>query len=53
MIKIGIDPSTTSTGVCVWDEIKNKNIYHVIPSKMTKKMELFDNKYITLHPYYK
>lgn len=53
MINIGIDPSINSTGVCIWDEDKNKHKYYLIPSKMTKKMKEFDNKYIKLIPYEK
>lgn len=49
MIVIGIDPSINSTGVCIKkdDEI----LYYIIPSKMTKKMKLFNNKYIKILPY--
>lgn len=53
MVRIGIDPSINSTGVCIWDYKNNKHIYYLIPSKMTKKMEKFDSDYIILLPYEK
>lgn len=49
MIQIGIDPSLNSTGVCVNKNGKCK--YFIITSKMTKKMQLFDNQYITYLPF--
>lgn len=46
MIYIGIDPSLNSTGVCV--NINGKSKYYLITSKLTKKMQLFSNKYIEI-----
>lgn len=51
MTIIGIDPSINSTGVCIKKGEKIK--YYIIPSKMTKKMKEFDNKYIQILPYEK
>lgn len=51
MIKIGIDPSINSTGICV--SYKGLHYYYLIPSKMTKKMESFEHDYIHLLPYTK
>lgn len=51
---IGIDPSINSTGVCVWDDAStNSNKYYIIPSKVTKKMQQFDNQWVQLLPYEK
>ena len=50
---IGIDPSINSTGVCIWDDAVADNRYYIIPSKMTRKMQQFDNQWITLLPYIK
>ena len=52
-IRIGIDPSINCTGVCVWDPDTGTHQYFMIPSKMTKKMKEFNNKYIHLAPYNK
>ena len=49
MIVIGIDPSINSTGICIKRD--DKILYYIIPSKMTKKMKVFDNKYIKILPY--
>lgn len=51
IIKIGIDPSINSTGICVWDTRNDKHKYYIIPSKMTKKMKGFKNQYVELLPY--
>lgn len=51
MIRIGIDPSLNSTGICINND--GKCSYFLIVSKMTKKMELFDNQYIKLIKYEK
>lgn len=53
MINIGIDPSINSTGVCIWDDNKDTHKYYLISSKMTKKMQEFDNKYVKLISYEK
>ena len=51
MIKIGIDPSINSTGVCV--NMNSDLFYYIISSKMTKKMKEFKHSNITYLPYYK
>ena len=51
MIKIGIDPSINSTGVCV--NMNSDIFYYIISSKMTKKMKEFKHSNITYLPYYK
>lgn len=51
MIKIGIDPSINSTGVCV--NMNSDIFYYIISSKMTKKMKEFKHTNITYLPYYK
>jgi Holliday junction resolvasome RuvABC endonuclease subunit len=48
---IGIDPSINSTGVCVYDDEHKINAYYIIPSKVTKKMQLFNNDHVKLLPY--
>ena len=53
MIKIGIDPSINCTGICIWDTEENTHSYYMIPSKMTKKMKEFNNKYVNIFPYEK
>lgn len=53
MIKIGIDPSINCTGICIWDTEENTHSYYMIPSKMTKKMREFNNKYVNIFPYEK
>jgi Holliday junction resolvasome RuvABC endonuclease subunit len=50
---IGIDPSINCTGICVWDEENNTHTYHMIPSKMTKKMKDFRHSHLFLMPYEK
>lgn len=51
MIKIGIDPSINSTGICV---VYNQyNYYYLIPSKMTKKMDQFKHPRVSILPYNK
>lgn len=51
MVRVGVDPSINSTGVCVWDG--EDSYYYIISSKMTKKMKDFKHKYITYIPYEK
>jgi Holliday junction resolvasome RuvABC endonuclease subunit len=53
MIRIGIDPSINSTGICIWDTKTNKTHYYLIPSKMTKVMKDFESNKITIIPYTK
>lgn len=53
MVKIGIDPSINNTGICVWETDKDINKYYMIPSKMTKKMSLFNHNSINILPYTK
>ena len=53
MIKIGIDPSINCTGICIWDTKENTHSYYMIPSKMTKKMKEFNNRYVNIFPYEK
>ena len=53
MIRIGIDPSLQSTGVCVYDDETNINTYYIISSKMTSKMKAFKSDYIIYRPYIK
>lgn len=53
MIRIGIDPSLQSTGVCVYDDETNINTYYIISSKMTGKMKAFKSDYIIYRPYTK
>ena len=53
MIRIGIDPSMQSTGVCVYNVDEDTNIYYIVPSKMTKKMTEFHHPFVTLLPYQK
>lgn len=48
-IKIGIDPSINSTGICV--NFGEYNFYYIISSKMTKKMKEFKHSNITYLPY--
>lgn len=50
-IKIGIDPSINSTGICV--NFGEYNFYYIISSKMTKKMSEFKHSNITYLPYNK
>lgn len=51
MTVMGIDPSINCTGVCVVSN--NLCKYILIPSKMTKRMKIFQNDYIDLKPYNK
>lgn len=51
IIKMGIDPSINCTGVCVWDTRDDTHQYFMIPSKMTKKMKEFNNRWVHLLPY--
>lgn len=51
MIRIGIDPSINCTGVCV--SVGDKNIYYMIPSKVTKKMVAFCHQFIHINNYIK
>lgn len=51
MKTIGLDLSINSTGVCINNNGKYK--YIIICSKLTKKMQQFDNKYIKLIEYNK
>ena len=51
MIKIGIDPSINCTGICIWDTEENTHSYYMIPSKITKKMKGFNNRYVNIFPY--
>lgn len=50
---IGIDPSINCTGICVWDEGVNTHTYHMIVSKMTKKMKNFQHGHLFIVPYEK
>ena len=50
-VVMGIDPSINSTGICV--NKPKKNIYYIIPSKMTKKMTSFKHNRINFFPYQK
>lgn len=52
-IRIGIDPSINSTGVCINDTTSNTITYYIIASKMTKKMKDFKHKYVIIKPYNK
>lgn len=51
MTNIGIDPSLNSTGICINNN--GKCDYFLIVSKMTKKMQLFDNQYVKFIKYEK
>ena len=53
MIKIGIDPSINCTGICVWDTDRDIHCYYMIPSKVTKKMSIFQHDFIRILPYIK
>jgi Holliday junction resolvasome RuvABC endonuclease subunit len=48
MIRIGIDPSINSTGICI--KRGKKTLYYIITSKMTKKMKAFQSHCITYLP---
>lgn len=51
MIRIGIDPSMNSTGVCI--DVNGKYIYYIIVSDMTKKMTLFNHDRVHIINYFK
>ena len=51
-LKIGIDPSINSTGICIRGE-NGYPLYFIITSKMTKKMKDFDHRYVKFYPYNK
>ena len=42
-LKIGIDPSINSTGICIRRE-GGHPLYFIITSKMTKKMKDFEHR---------
>ena len=48
---LGIDQSINSTGICLKDGDDYR--YWLIPSKMTRSMEKFSNRYISVIPYNK
>ena len=50
-IRVGIDPSINSTGVCIHNIDNNSTKYYIISSKMTKKMKEFKHPYISYFPY--
>lgn len=50
-IRVGIDPSINSTGVCIHNIDDNSTKYYIISSKMTKKMKEFKHPYISYFPY--
>lgn len=52
-LKIGIDPSINSTGVCIRNEDTGSTFYYIIASKMTKKMKEFKHNYVKFCPYEK
>lgn len=49
MISIGLDLSINSTGICINKDGKCK--YYIIASKLTKKQQEFDHKYVHLIQY--
>lgn len=51
-IRVGIDPSINSTGICIHFP-NGTNKYYIISSKMTKKMKDFKHKYVEYFPYEK
>lgn len=51
VIRIGIDPSINSTGICIYDIGSHSTQYYIISSKMTKKMKEFEHKYVQYIPY--
>lgn len=53
MVRIGIDPSLQSTGICVYDSSTGVNTYYIISSKMTGKMKAFKSDSIIYKPYTK
>lgn len=50
-IIIGIDPSITSTGVCVWDKDHNINKYYNIVKNPTKKLQSYKSDHISILSY--
>lgn len=50
-IRIGIDPSINSTGICIHNMDNGSTKYYIISSKMTKKMKEFKHPYIEYLPY--
>lgn len=50
-IIIGIDPSITSTGVCVWDKNHNINKYYNIVKNPTKKLQSYKSDHISIISY--
>ena len=52
-IRVGIDPSINSTGICVHNIDNDSTKYYIISSKMTKKMKDFKHSYIEYLPYNK
>ena len=52
-IKIGIDPSINSTGICVNDVTSGEVTYYIVTSKMTKKMKEFKHKSVIIKHYEK
>ena len=50
-LRIGIDPSINSTGICIQNMDTGWTHYFIISSKMTKKMKEFKHKYVEYIPY--
>lgn len=44
MIRIGLDLSINSTGVCVYNEKQDTHTYYIITHKLTKKQKNFSHK---------
>lgn len=44
MYRIGLDLSIKSTGICVWDTIKNIYKYYIIADHLTKSQKAFKHK---------
>lgn len=51
MIRMGIDPSINSTGICIDDN--GKYIYYIIVGNLTKKMQLFNHDSVNIINYFK
>lgn len=51
-IVIGIDPSISSTGVCVWDTERNINKYFNIVKNPTKKLRALESDHIKVLGYF-
>lgn len=49
MLRIGIDPSLNSTGVCINDD--GIYTYYIIPSKMTRRMQALNHTDLHYLPY--